>query len=176
MKISYPYSTKHLDAKDFGFTLKGDKKSYSNRPSIYVLLFNDEGKVASIKYREEVGRIYPLPGGGVNEREEWEEGLMREVQEEIGCAIKDIKPIGSFDSYDNSTMRCFQSVICRAKLQGEPTNPESVEDYEQGAELIWITTEDLIKRLEELAGPVESVKDDRSRFTLEILKETFKLK
>ena len=165
MKISYPYSTKHFDAEDFGFILNGDKKNYFNRRSIYVLLFDDENKIASIKYRREVGHIYPLPGGGVNEEEGWREGLMREVKEEVGCIIKDIKPVGSFASYDNSTMRCFQSIICIAKLHGEPGNPTSTEDYEQGSKLVWVTTKELVKTLEELAG----LKDDRSYFTLKIL-------
>jgi len=170
MKIYYPYLINHFNAEYFGFTLKGDRKIYSNRPSIYVLLYNNDDNIASIRYREEVGRMYPLPGGGVNEGEGWEKGLMREVKEEIGCTIKDIKPIGSFDSCDNLTMRCFQSIICIAKLQREPENQESVEDYEQGSKLVWITKEELVKKLEELAGPVDSIKDDRSLFTLEILK------
>lgn len=170
MKISYPHSTEHFNAEDFGFALSGDKKNYSNRRSIYVLLFNDENKIASIKYRKEVGHMYPLPGGGVNEGEEWEEGLIREVKEEIGCIIKDIKPVGSFDSYDNRTMRCFQSIICTASLVGEPGIPTSKEDYEQGSELVWTTNEEMINALEELAAPVDNSKNDRSRFTLKILK------
>lgn len=169
MSISYPHPTNHLDAQDFGFTLHDSKENYSNRPSIYALLSNDEGKIASIKYREDIGRIYPLPGGGVNEGEDWEAGLMRELNEEIGCTITDIKPIGSFDSYDNVTMKCFQSIICTAKLSGELKDPESVEDYEQGAKLIWISREELIQKLEELAGPVDRMQDDRSFFTLKIL-------
>ncbi len=172
MEISYPNSAKHFDAEDFGFILNGAKNNYSNRRSIYVLLFDDENKIASIKYREEIGHMYPLPGGGVNEEEEWTEGLMREVKEEIGCIIKDIKPIGSFASYDNSTMKCFQSIICIAKLHGKPGNPTSTEDYEQGSNLVWVTMEELIKILEGLAGPVYNPKDDRSFFTLEILKNT----
>ncbi len=110
-----------------------------------------------------------MPSGGINEGEEWEEGLIREAREEIGCAIKDIKPVGSFGSYDNSTMKYFQSIICTAKLHGEPENPESAEDYERGPELVWITREELVKNLEELAGPAGTVKDDRSFFTLEVL-------
>jgi ADP-ribose pyrophosphatase YjhB (NUDIX family) len=172
MKISYPCLANHLDAEDFGFILSSDKKNYSDRRSIYVLLFDDDNKIASIKYRKKIGHMYPLPGGGVNEEEGWIEGLMREVKEEIGCIIRDIKPIGSFASYDNLTMKCFQSIICVAKLHGEPGNPTSTEDYEQGSELVWITMEELLKTLEELAGPVYNSKDDRSFFTLEILKNT----
>ena len=171
MKITYPYLANHINPEDLGFILKADKESYSNRPSIYVLLFNDEGKIASIKYRKEIGPMYSLPGGGVADGEDWEEGLIREIKEEIGCDIKDIKPIGSFDSYNNSTLKCFQSIVCTAKLQGQPHLSQPAEDYERGSKLVWITMEELIKKLEDLAGPVDSIRDDRSCFTLEILKK-----
>ncbi|GEM_PF-2412546 len=170
MKISYPYLPNHFNAEDFGYVLKGDIKDYSVRPSIYVLLFNDEGKIASIKYREEVGRMYPLPGGGVDDGETWEGALMREVKEETGCVIKDILPIGSFGSYTYSNMTYFQSIICTAKLNGLPSSPKPVEDYEQGMKLLWITKEELIRKLEEIIGPVDTLKDYRSLMTLEIIK------
>lgn len=170
MRISYPHLTNHLDAEYFSFRLKGDRANYSNRPSIYVLLYNEDDDIASIRYREELGRMYPLPGGGVNEGEGWEKGLMREVKEEIGCTIEDIEPIGSFDSCDNSTMKCFQSIVCTAKLQWGPENPESVEAYERGSKLVWITKKELVKELKDLAGPADIARDDRSLFTLELLK------
>lgn len=171
MKISYPVIFNHVNPEDLGFKLKADKESYSNRPSIYVLLFNDEGKIASIRYREEIGPMYPLPGGGVGEDEEWSEGLIREIREEAGCDIIDVKPIGSFDSYDNKAMRCFQTMICTAKLDGQPQSAQPTEDYEQGMGLVWVTMPELVKKLEELANPVDITKDDRSFLTLEILKK-----
>lgn len=171
MKIIYPVSTNHLTSGDFGFTLAGDKESYSNRQSIYALVFNNEGKIASIKYRKEIGPMYPLPGGGVNESEGWEEGLIREIKEEIGCDITNIKPIGSCDSYDNRTMQRFQSMVCTADLDGQPQVSKPTEDYEQGLELVWVTMEELLGKLEDLADPVNMMKDDRSRFTLQILKK-----
>jgi ADP-ribose pyrophosphatase YjhB (NUDIX family) len=171
MKISYPFLENHINPEDLGFSVNADKENYSKRPSIYVLLSNDDGNIASIKYREEIGPMYPLPGGGVDEDEEWEQGLMREIKEEIGCDIKGIKPIGSFGSYDDKMMRCFQSIVCTAKLDGQPQPPKPTEDYEQGSELIWITMSELIKRLEDLAGPIDSMRDNRSCFTLEILKK-----
>ncbi|MFA7191801.1 MAG: NUDIX hydrolase [Candidatus Paceibacterota bacterium] len=155
MEISYPYPANHFEAEDFGF-----------------ILIDDKNNIASIKYRDEIGRMYPLPGGGVEDGEEWIDGLIREAKEEVGCNITDIKPVGSFGSYDNPTMRCFKSIICTAKLQGEPVAPAPTEDYEQGSELVWKTADELIKKIEDLADPEDSNRDDRSRFTLEILKKT----
>lgn len=172
MDITYPHSINHFEVEDFGFVLTAKKEDYSKRPSIYALVFNDKGEIASIKYREETGRMYPLPGGGVDEGESLIQALVREVLEEVGCNIKNIKQVGSFGSYDNRSMRCFQSVICFADLDGEPQEPKPAEDYEQGAELVWITPAKLISKLEALAGPVDNTKDGRSRFTLEILKNT----
>jgi 8-oxo-dGTP pyrophosphatase MutT (NUDIX family) len=172
MSISYPSPTNHFDANELDLVSKRDIASYTNRPSIYIVLFNDENLVATINYRADVGRIYPLPGGGVDAGESFEEGLVREVREEIGCEIKEVKQLGSFASYDDSTNRCFQSVICSAKLDGEIGIAKPAEDYEQGSKLVWITMEELLNKLESLAGPIDARKDDRSRSTLRILEGT----
>lgn len=170
MKISYPYSSNHYEAEDFGFKLIEKKENYKNRRSIYVILFDDMNRIATIKYRDEIGKMYPLPGGGVDDGEEWIDGLVREAKEEVGCNITDINPVGSFGSYDNPKLMSYLSIICTAKLQGEPVDPAPTEDYEQGSELVWVTSDELIKKIENLAGPVDSARDDRSRFTLEIIK------
>lgn len=172
MEISYPFSANHFEAEDFGFILIDDKKNYSIRRSIYAVIFDDKNNIASIKYRDEIGKMYPLPGGGVEDGEKWKDGLIREAKEEVGCNIKNINPIGSFGSCDNPTMRCFQSIICTAKLLGEPVAPSPTEEYEQGSKLVWVTADEMIKKIEDLANPVGSARDFRLSFTLEILKKT----
>lgn len=178
MSITYPHPTNHFEAEDLGTILVAPKSDYTKRPSIYVVLVNDEGLVATIQYRQDVGRIYPLPGGGVDKDEEgnyekWEDALVREVREEIGCEITDITQLGSFGSYDNSTLRCFNSVICSARYAGETSLSMKQEDYEQGSKLVWVTKEELRNKLESLAGPVDARKDDRSRMTVSILGRCF---
>ena len=117
--------------------------------------------------------MYPFPGGGVEGQESWEEGLVREIEEEIGCSINHIKSIGSFDSYGDISRCWFQTVICTARLVGKPGKTYPVEDYEKGSELVWITKEEAIARLKELSIPPHNLRDDRSQMTLKIIGHTF---
>jgi 8-oxo-dGTP pyrophosphatase MutT (NUDIX family) len=176
MTISFPHPTNHYDARDHGCVLVAPENDYRNRPSVYALVYNDEGMIASIVYRKEVGRLYPLPGGGLESGESYEEAVIREVREEVGCEITDIEFLGSFSSFDSISMRCFQSVICSAKLVGEPVLPNPTEEYEQGAQLVWKSLEKIQTELQELAEPVEKARDDRSYMTLEILSRSEILK
>jgi ADP-ribose pyrophosphatase YjhB (NUDIX family) len=59
------------------------------RPSAYAIIVHD-GKVLLTK---ESGR-YSLPGGGLELGELPEDGLMREIKEETGVAVKDPKLVG----------------------------------------------------------------------------------
>jgi 8-oxo-dGTP diphosphatase len=169
MKISYPHPENHFTTDDYNFLIAENRESYSLRPSIYLLLLNEDDKLATINYREEIGPMYPFPGGGVDEGESWEEGLVREIKEEIGCSIEKIKSIGSFDSYNDLLKRMFQSIICTAKLVGKPGKTYPVEDYEQGSELVWLTKEEALLKLRQTASPSDNLRDCRSQITLEII-------
>jgi len=169
MKISYPHKDNHFDDLNYGFVLKKPKSSYSTRRSIYCLVFNTDGEVACVQFRKEIGTMYPFPGGGVNENESWEEGLIRELKEEVGCNVKDIQPLGSFDSYGNITGRWAQNIVCSARLDGTPGKNSPAEDYEQGSRLIWLSMDKALNIMRKMTDEPEKTRDCRSYFTLKIL-------
>jgi 8-oxo-dGTP diphosphatase len=68
--------------KQFG--LRESDQTYSDRPSAYLILFEEDGKLVSVKHRG----MYFLPGGGVDEGETVEDALHREVKEEIGWTVR----------------------------------------------------------------------------------------
>ena len=74
--------------KIFGERLANE--TYVVRQGVYGVVFNTEGKVAVIKNK--FGHF--LPGGGIEEGENFEECLRREFLEEIGYSIKIKKFIG----------------------------------------------------------------------------------
>jgi len=76
--------------------------SYLTRPTVYGIIYDEENKIATIKY-DDFTR-HPFPGGGVIAGETNEQALEREVLEEIGCNIAEIKLIGIF-SKEVSSLR-----------------------------------------------------------------------
>lgn len=77
----------------------GEKKEgvvYARRPGAYAV-FTEDGKVAVV----DVAGKYFLPGGGVDEGESPEDALRRELKEELGWEINDVKELG------NALDHCF---------------------------------------------------------------------
>ncbi len=167
--LQYPHSQKHFSSRDFGFICNVSETEYTDRPSIYVMVSDQDGYVATIEFRKEVGRLFCLPGGGVEEDETFTQAIIRETKEEIGCNIKNIEQVGSFESFCNKSNRRFESIICRADLDGEKGEPTPKEDYEKQSTIVWKTMSDLKKQLEEISGIEKDKKEFRSLIVLKIL-------
>lgn len=77
----------------FGQPEEGVK--YEDRPGSYVFLKNEQGWFAVV--RTSLG--YFLPGGGAEGNETPEETLHREVYEEIGIKLTNLKKVGEAKQY-----------------------------------------------------------------------------
>lgn len=65
-----------------------------------LILENDKGEILLTKRKVAPKKGYwDLPGGFIEFKETVEESLAREIKEELGIKIKDIKYVGSFWSY-----------------------------------------------------------------------------
>lgn len=67
-----------------------------NKVRVRAIIPLDNGIVFIHRIREvdnEIREYFPLPGGGLEENETIEEGLYREIKEELGLTIKVIKPL-----------------------------------------------------------------------------------
>ena len=66
------------------------------RVVVVPLIQNDQGEYLICKMPGDRG-VFPgkwgLPGGGIEKGERMEEALMREVREELGIAVTDVKPL-----------------------------------------------------------------------------------
>src|SRR3990167_8416756 len=81
---------------DFGFEEIPDVE-YVDRPTARAVLLDEEGRV-SVQWVWK-HRFHKLPGGGVKKGETIEEGLRREIREEIGCEIEIGEEIGMIVEY-----------------------------------------------------------------------------
>ena len=72
---------------------------FRERRAARAVVFDGERKVALLHSMK--NRYHKLPGGGVEEGEDLEAALRRELLEEIGCAVSGIREVGAIEEYRN---------------------------------------------------------------------------
>lgn len=129
-----------------------DTGDSSLRRAVRVILLDNEGKIAFGFYPEKEGfeNEYNLPGGGVDDGETLEEGLIREALEETGCKVKNITELGMTNEYKPSKTKSgkwsMQNSYCFvAEVDGEKGAPVfSKREIGDGLELRWLTLDEAI--------------------------------
>lgn len=115
------------------FGEKVDGKEYTDRPSVYAVIFNEDNKIAIIK----ISTGHFLPGGGIEEGENHKECLYREIIEETGYEAEILQFIDSGIQYCCCSSRkwYFKNIgyFYLARLKSKVT--EKIEDDH---ELVWL--------------------------------------
>lgn len=97
---------------------------------------NDAGKVA-VMYFTKTGS-YKLPGGGIDEGESVEAALHREVREESGYEITDIREIGIVEE-DRHYCAMHQTSYCFTAKAGQFVGTELTDkEAAEGMKLVWV--------------------------------------
>ncbi len=130
-----------------------DSVPTQERRASRAVVFDADGNVALLHATKK--NFHKLPGGGIEQGEDIETALRRELMEEIGCSVKNLQELGSVEEYRNGRglhqiSYCFLANVHREK--GAP-HPEENE-IAAGFEPVWMGLEDAIKILESEA-PVE---------------------
>lgn len=130
--------------------------------TVGALIFNNEGKIFLMKSHKWHG-MYVIPGGHIELGEKAEEALKREVKEETGLDIYDIKFLGLQELIFDKTFWkrkhfIFLDFACRTDGGEARLNSE-------GQEYAWVSLEDAFKL------PVEPY----TRKTIEIYIKKYKL-
>ena len=76
---------------------------------VRVFVYRDDGKILLVRSRFS-RQEWALPGGGVNRNESYEQAAVREVSEEIGLKIYNLRYLGkanSHESYAKFSVRVF---------------------------------------------------------------------
>ena len=76
---------------------------------VRVIVYRDDGKILLVRGRFSRQK-WALPGGGVNRNESYEQAAVREVLEEIGLKIHNLRYLGkanSHESYAKFSVRVF---------------------------------------------------------------------
>ena len=136
--------------KDFGLGF-GDGVDFKERTAARAIVFDKDGKIALLHASKK--HFHKLPGGGVEEGESIEEGLRREVSEEIGCAIENIRELGIVEEFRGKP-RGVPSVhqlshFFLADLSGEKGIPHlEADEIEDGFETVWMGLAEAITTIE----------------------------
>lgn len=126
------------DALQFGN--KVDNASYIERPGAYALLFNNEQHLAVVASSTQ----WLLPGGGIEQGEDQQEALKREVMEEIGLDVKVGAFLGCANQYCYSKKRDkYYNKQCFYHLVTDLGAAPCVAEFE----LLWRPVDDVLGNL-----------------------------
>ena len=111
-------------------------------PTVGALIFNSEGKVFLVKSHKWKD-MYVCPGGHIELGETMEQALKREIKEETGMDITDIKHVCTHEfvhgeEFWKKKHFIFLDFVCKAVTTDVVLN-------EEGQEYIWIGLDELSK-------------------------------
>ena len=122
--------------------------AYRERVAARAVVFDANGEIALQHMTKQ--DYHKLPGGGVEEGESVEAGLARELAEEIGCAVGNVRELGLIEEFRGGRGLHQVSHCFVADVTGEKSAPNPDEgEVAAGAEAVWMGLEDAIRTLEE---------------------------
>lgn len=147
------------------------------RTAARAVVFNSDGNVALL--HSSTYGYHKLPGGGIETGETPEQALERELLEEIGCGIKDIKPLGYVEEF-RGRYGLKQISYCYTARTNEYLCDRALEQDEinHGLEPVWMPLGKAIEILERQEIPSSDLYESvfmRAR-DLAILEESAKTK
>jgi 8-oxo-dGTP diphosphatase len=121
---------------------------YTVRKSARAILRNSDGKIATQHLVN--GNLHKLPGGGVNQGETVEMGLLREIREEVGCGAHITGVVGVVIEYRQDHKLLHISTCFVADVVGSIGEPElEPAEIEEGQETLWLDVQELLQKLEQ---------------------------
>lgn len=136
----------HISDESLGLpSSKADEGTFAKREAARGIVFNSEGKIALL-YAGRDG-YHKLPGGGVEEGEDWRFAFQRESVEEIGCETA-IRPVdmGTVTESRSEHQLLQTSYCCIADVVGEMGQPQLTEhEIEVGLKPKWVTLDEAIE-------------------------------
>ncbi len=131
-----------LEISDSDVGLEVKEVEYRPRTTARAIL-NNNGKIALLHVTKH--NYYKLPGGGVEEGETIQQGLIREIKEEVGCTFELQGEVGEIIEHKShfgivQTSHCF---LAKVLEEGEPQFTE--KELKDGFEIVWVPFEEAVE-------------------------------
>jgi len=135
----------NLTDKDVG-EISLPTRKFIERRAVRAVVFDKDGKVAVIKVEKD--NLYKIPGGGVKEGEDLIDALRREVGEESGAIIRNIKELGMV-AEKRTILPLIQESFCYTADAVRIEEPNFTEkEKDSGCSVLWMSVDDAIKAFE----------------------------
>lgn len=134
-----------FDQHELGYVHENDRETTYHRNAVRCVVVNAAGEVALVYFARD--DFYKIPGGGVDEGEELLDALVREVREESGYTITNIRELGKIEE-DRYYCGMHQTSYCYLADADEAGDlSPTPEEIEAGVELRWAQDIDTAIRL-----------------------------
>lgn len=144
--------------EDFGLT-SVKKEVIRERVGSRGIVLREDGKLA-IFYEENKGD-YKLPGGGVEGDESPAETFKREVYEEVGCEIEDLKEIATVKEERSQAGFTQLSHVFISKLKTDLHELHlTAKERVWGGDVRWFTPEEALANLKECINNLKNLTEE----------------
>lgn len=133
------------------------------RVTARTVLFDTDRNVALLRGTKPP--LYKLPGGGIDLGETITEGLVRECEEETGCAIRVTAELGTIMEYKNDfhTGKGIRQLTHAfiSEVVGEKHPPVfTPQEIEEGFSLLWLPYDEALQKMQslDLMGDVKFIR------------------
>ena len=143
---------------------------YRERLTAKAIIFNSDGLIAMVGSKSHPYSL--LPGGGVDDGEDYEAGIIRELKEEIGCDIEISECVGEIDDYRSLSEKHYITRCFYGKIRGEIGELILVpEEIENGFFVKWVGVESALNLLNQAYSELQQGKVEAYNIAFNILRD-----
>lgn len=116
---------------------------YSDRITGKAIILNAENKIALVGNKQ--NEFLLLPGGGIDDGEDIQAGIIRECLEETGYAVNILNEVGCIDDYRPRDKKHCVSYCYTVRATGDKGEPKHEKnEIEIGMYTKWVTLEEAL--------------------------------
>lgn len=131
-----------------------EEKQLEQRRSVRGVVLDTDNNIALL-FTQDKG-YYSIPGGGVNDDETYEQGIIRECKEETGCDTEIVKYIGTTLEYRKNDRQISEAWGYILKVVGKKGTSVLVGDEDESEKstvVLWVSVPEAIRLIESLPAP-----------------------